>query len=108
MFAIAPVQIVNEGHRIVLNGAVFHYELNNPDLEEDNKKMLEALKEHRDVYGIKTVITDDRIPKTGLYTIDKRQLELWEREYTAESIIDELFFSRFTAMGVVPISEGQA
>ena len=76
-----------------------------PDLEEDNKKMLAALKEHRDVYGIKTVITDDRIPKTGLYTIDKRQIELWGEEYTAETIIDELFYSRFTAVGAIPLSE---
>ena len=77
----------------------------NPDLKEDNEKMLEALHAHRKVFGITTVITDDRIPKTGLYTIDKRQLELWGEEYTAETIIDELFFSRFAAMGVVPISE---
>lgn len=76
-----------------------------PDLEEDNKKMLAALKEHRDVYGIKTVITDDRIPKTGLHTIDKRQIELWGEEYTAETIIDELFYSRFTAVGAIPLSE---
>ena len=37
--------------------------------------------------------------------IDKRQLELWGEEYTAETFIDELFFSRFAAMGVEPISE---
>lgn len=77
----------------------------NPNLEEDNKKMLEALKEHRDIFGIKTVITDDRIPKTGLYTIDKRQIELWGEEYTAETIIDELFYSCFTTVGAIPISE---
>lgn len=77
----------------------------NPDLEEDNKKMLAAIKEHRDVYGIKTVITDDRIPKTGLYTIDKRQIELWGEEYTAKTIIDELFYSRFAAVGDIPLSE---
>lgn len=76
-----------------------------PDWEEDNKKMLEALRSHREVFGITSVVTDDRIPKTGLYTIDKRQLELWGLEYTAESIIDELFFSRFTAMGAIPLSE---
>lgn len=76
-----------------------------PDWEEDNKKMLEALRSHREIFGITSVVTDDRIPKTGLYTIDKRQIELWGLEYTAESIIDELFFSRFTAMGVIPIPE---
>ena len=76
-----------------------------PDLEEENKKMLEALRSHRKVFGTTTVVTDDRIPKTGLYTIDKRQLELWGLEYTAESIIDELFFSRFTTIGTIPFEE---
>ena len=43
--------------------------------------------------------------ETGLYTIDKRNLELWGQDYTAESIIDELFFSRYTTLGIVPITE---
>ena len=34
-----------------------------------------------------------------VYTIDKRQLERWGREYTAEAFIDELFFSRFVVIG---------
>ena len=79
-----------------------------PDLREDNEKRIDALRAHREVFGITNVVTDDRIPKTGLNTIDKRQMELWGLEYTAESVIDELFFSRFTAMGVVPIPEEQA
>lgn len=77
----------------------------NPDWKEDNNKMLEALENHRKIFGVATVMTDDRIPKTGLYTIDKRQLELWGQEYTAESFIDELFFSRFITLGAVPITE---
>ncbi|MBP3313462.1 MAG: ATP-binding protein [Oscillospiraceae bacterium] len=76
-----------------------------PDWKEDNRKMLEALRSHRKVFGTKTVVTDDRIPKTGLYTIDKRQLELWGVEYTANSFIDELFFSRFNEMGIVHFEE---
>ena len=76
-----------------------------PDWQEDNEKMLAALKNQREIFGAKTVITDDRIPKTGLYTIDKRQIELWGESYTAESIIDELFYSRFATVGVVPIPE---
>ena len=78
-----------------------------PDWHEDSEKMIDALRAHREIFGITTVVTDDRIPKTGLNTIDKRQMELWGLEYTAESVIDELFFSRFTAMGVVPIPEEQ-
>ena len=76
-----------------------------PDWQEDNEKMLAALKKQREIFGAKTVITDDRIPKTGLYTIDKRQIELWGESYTAESIIDKLFYSRFATVGVVPIPE---
>lgn len=76
-----------------------------PDWQEDNKKMLEALDAHRKIFGTKTVITDDRIPKTGLYTIDKCHMDLWGEEYTSETIIDELFYSRFTAVGAIPISE---
>lgn len=76
-----------------------------PDWEENNRKMLEALRLHRKVFGTTTVVTDDRIPKTGLYTIDKRQIELLGLEYTGESVIDELFFSRFIEMGVIPTQE---
>lgn len=76
-----------------------------PDWKDDNKKMLEALKNHRKIFGVTTVVTDDRIPKTGLYTIDKKQLELLGKEYTAEAIIDELFCSRFMDLGIIPLIE---
>lgn len=76
-----------------------------PEWKNDNNKMLEALENHRKIFGVKTVVTDDRIPKIGLYTIDKRQLELWGQEYTADSIIDELFFSGFIDLGAVPDTE---
>ncbi len=66
---------------------------------------METTQNYRKVFGVTTIITDDRIPKTGLYTIDKRNLELWGQDYTAESIIDELFFSRYTTLGIVPITE---
>ena len=76
-----------------------------PDLKEDNSRLLRALQNHREIFGITTVMTDDRIPKTGLYTIDKHHLELWGQKYTAESIIDELFFSRYAILGTVSMSE---
>ena len=76
-----------------------------PDWQKDNIKMWEAIQNHRKIFGTTTIVTDDRIPKTGLYTIDKRHLELWRKEYNAESIIDELFFSRYTTLGAVSISE---
>ena len=55
-----------------------------PDLLETNEKYLASARGYR---------------KTGLYTIDKRQLGLWGIEYSNEGIIDELFFSRFSTLG---------
>lgn len=74
----------------------------NPDLQEENSKLLKTLRAYRKTLGITTIVTDDRIPKIGLYTLDKRQFELSNQEYTAESIINELFFSQFVAMAVLP------
>ena len=73
-----------------------------PDWKEDNDKMLDSIQKHREIFGVTTIVTNDRIPKTGLYTIDRRQLELWGQEYTAESIINELFFSRYAELGFFP------
>lgn len=79
-----------------------------PDWRKDNIKIMEAIRNHRKVFGITTIVTDDRIPKTGLYTIDKRHFELWGKEYTAESIIDELFSSQYTMLGAFPILEDES
>ena len=70
-----------------------------PGWENDNEEMVKRIRAHRKVYGVTSVVTDDRIPKTGLYTIDRRQLELWGQEYTADSILSELFHSRFVLIG---------
>ena len=71
-----------------------------PDRQAENKKMREATRKHREVLGVDIVVTDDRIPKTGLYTIDKHSMERWGAEYTADEIINELFYSRFSGLGV--------
>ena len=76
-----------------------------PDLQEDNVKMWETIQNHRKIFGVTTIVTDDRIPKTGLYTIDKCHLELWGQEYTAEAIINALFSSRYIALAIFSISE---
>lgn len=77
----------------------------NPEFEEENTKFFKKTEEQRKVLGTDIVVTNDRIPKTGLYTIDKRQMELWGRNYNQESIIDELFLSNFIRLGVIPIEE---
>ena len=71
----------------------------NPALRGENEKMMTKFQDYQKALGVTTVITDNRIPKTGLYTIDKRQLERWGREYTAEAFIDELFLTQFVVMG---------
>lgn len=70
-----------------------------PDLLEVNEKYLASARDYRKVLGTETIVTNDRIPKTGLYTIDKRQLGLWGIEYSNNGIIDELFYSRFSRLG---------
>lgn len=78
----------------------------NPALCGENEKMMKKLIDYRQALGVTTVITDNRIPKTGLYTIDKRQLERWGREYTAEAFIDELFLTKFVVMGFPSSDKG--
>ena len=74
-----------------------------PDLQEEGEKMLSNLLNYQKMVGTDIVVTDDRIPKTGLYTIDKRQMEKWGSPYTTEGIISELFYSRFAALGSIPL-----
>ena len=44
------------------------------------------------------IVTDSRIPKNGLFTIDKRNIKKWwpDYEYSKETIINELFYSAFS------------
>lgn len=71
----------------------------NPDFERQNEEIFVKLRDKRDALGVDTVVTSDRIPKTGLYTIDKRTLQEINVEYTAENIIEELFRSPFLSLG---------
>lgn len=74
-----------------------------PDWEEDNEKMHKATQSYQKIVGVDTVVSNDRIPKTGLYTIDKRNMEKQGLAYTSEAVIDELFFSRFACLGISQI-----
>jgi len=89
--------------RTILTEWGFIKDKENPDWQEKNKKMITNLRDCRKILGIDTVVTDDRIPKTGLYTIDKRQMEKWGVPYTTDSIMDELFYSRFVSLGSLPL-----
>ena len=69
-----------------------------PELAQENERLLN---QNRYVSSeARMVVTNDRIPKTGLYTVDKRSMERWGCEYTGESIIDMLFYSSFSRMGI--------
>lgn len=72
-----------------------------PELREKNDKMIQRLRIQRENLGVDKVVTDDRIPKTGLYTIDKRNMENWGIDYTAEAFIDMLFYSSFATLGLI-------
>ena len=82
---------------------VLRYEPNmlaqDPANEENNKELLDFYSKKQEIYGVNRIITNDRVPKTGLLTIDKSAMQKWGvKEYTADSIIDELFYSWFVPM----------
>lgn len=52
-------------------------------------------------YGNNLIITGDRIPRDGLYFLDKRYFNRIETEITNHSIIEELFRSHFSFVGYV-------
>lgn len=72
-----------------------------PAAEAKNDKYLLYYRERQKIYGINRIITNDRIPKTGLLTIDKSAMQKWGvKKYTSDSIIDELFYSQFVYMSI--------
>jgi len=76
-----------------------------PDWIEDNERFLASLENYRKAVGVDVVITDNRIPKTGLYTIDKRRFELLGLEYNSDTIVDTLFYSQFATLGTAAIAD---
>lgn len=82
---------------------VFYYEDSMvegiPKLVDQNERFCSFMQEKQAVLGKDRVITNNRIPKTGLYTIDKSRMQSWGiTDYTAESILEELFYSQFATM----------
>lgn len=83
---------------------VFFYEpnmiKNSPKLAKENQKFIEFTQNKSKTLGLDNVITDDRIPKTGLATLDKRVMQrLGINDFTSTSITHELFYSRFVDIG---------
>ena len=60
-----------------------------------NKKILELQREHIEKTGEDLVVTDNRIPKVGFFTIDKKAMEEENFEYNTDNIINSLFICRY-------------
>lgn len=75
-----------------------------PELLNDNENMLAALEKSRSIFGAKRIITDNRIPKIGMYTLDKCYFDALGEEFSADSFINELFVSQLAGIGIVPES----
>ena len=76
-----------------------------PMLHDRNRKILDAFSKHQEVFGTDVIISDNRIPKYGFYTIDKKNMDSWGVEYNKETIIDELFYSSFVRIGTHSLAE---
>lgn len=60
-----------------------------------NKRIAKLRKEHIIKTGEDLVVTDNRIPKVGLFTVDKKSMEENNVEYNTENIINSLFTCRY-------------
>lgn len=75
----------------------FHF--NPVEIEKENESFQRIQHRRQATLGKDIVITNDRIPKAGLFTIDKGQFEKWNETYSSEKIISELFRSIFITTG---------
>lgn len=66
-----------------------------PDLIEQNAFFLSKHREKQSDCGVETIISDNRIPKTGFYTVDKQIMQRMKIEFTKESLLKELFLSEY-------------
>lgn len=71
----------------------------NQEIKDINNKYLRAMHEHNKKTGKDIVITDDRIPKVGLYLIDDKTLTLNYGEVKRDTILSGLFSSSFLDIG---------
>lgn len=60
-----------------------------------NQRIMELRREHIEKTGEDLVVTDNRIPKVGFFTIDKKAMEEDNFEYNADNIINSLFTCRY-------------
>lgn len=75
---------------------------NDAFFKDQNLKYIKNLREHIVKSGRDIVITDDRIPKTGLFLLDKRKLESIGHEFNEENLLYDLFWPDFLKLGALP------
>ena len=73
------------------------------DTEELNREWESSNIKHKQYYGENLIISDSRIPLSGLNILDKRYMEEINIKDTSEDIIGELFRSNYNFMGYVEI-----
>ena len=70
-----------------------------PDWEEEGIRLIANKKKNQAKRGNDVVVTDDRIPKIGLMTIDNLKLKEWGLEGDNDSILEAMFHSNYVSMG---------
>ena len=61
------------------------------------------LDEHKDKYGGNLVIEGNRIPSAGYTLIDREYFDNFKLDYSDESIIEVLFFSKYCNLGFIDL-----
>lgn len=81
---------------------IFHVDdnlLGDPHWKEENKKYMAAIEKHRKIAGDDVVITNERYPRFGLKTIDRKWIEKNWDPYSLESLVSALFSCPYLPMG---------
>lgn len=73
--------------------------LSQPELIEKDAKIADAANKHRTIFGTSRIITDDRIPKDGLYSLDDQHFQKYGLNIESD-LISELFRSEFAYLGL--------
>lgn len=80
--------IENEGYKI--NGS-----------ESFKEYSTKYFNEYKKIYGDNIIVSNNRFPKNNYFCVDKRFLLNQGKEYTADSVLNELFRSNFLTFGVL-------
>ncbi|WP_315523233.1 ATP-binding protein [Pseudoramibacter alactolyticus] len=71
----------------------------NSKFQSIEKKIQKIKEKSEKIIGKDVIVANDRIPKYGLYTIDRQAFQKWKIDYTSENIINELFQCDYMNIG---------